>query len=223
MQVLQTHSQFVHTRVSKHEATTSRFFTVVYSSPQLSSRNKLWDGLHSLVPSCKSPWLVIVDFNAYSLDSEKCRGASPNMCSMRRFSDCLFDCGLSDVMFKGPPYTWEWRGVKERLNRGVCNTSWSMCFPEASIIHLPSFNSDHKPLLLKMKGDADRGGNNRPFRFMASWIKDNSFKHVVRKGEKQRVGPRPFQSFRLKQRNGIIFVLVIFSIVREDCWLEWRA
>lgn len=85
------------------------------------------------------------DFNAHSFASEKSGGARPNMTSMKKFNNCLFDCGLSDVGFKGPPFTWEWHGVKERLDRGVSNSQWRMRFPDASILHFPTLKSDHKP------------------------------------------------------------------------------
>ncbi|XP_057432516.1 uncharacterized protein LOC130725290 [Lotus japonicus] len=65
------------------------------------------------------PWLVIGDFNAYLTAFDKSGGANLNLSSMQRFQECLLSCGLSDMGFKGPPFTWEGRGVKERLDRGV--------------------------------------------------------------------------------------------------------
>lgn len=108
------------------------------------------------------------DFNAYMYEHKKRGRARPNRYATQCFSSCLFDCGLTDVGFKGPPFTWEWRDVKERLDRGVSNTAWRVLFPEASILHLPTFKSDHKPLLLSLNFENRVGISNRPFRFLAS-------------------------------------------------------
>lgn len=110
-------------------------------------------------------WLVIGDFNAYLTAFDKSGGANLNLSSMQRFQECLLNCGLSDMGFKGPPFTWEGRGVKERLDRGVCNPQWLLQFPESSILHLPQLKSD--------------GLGSRPFRFLASWLTHEDFHKVV--------------------------------------------
>ncbi|KAJ1389959.1 Ribonuclease H domain [Sesbania bispinosa] len=79
-----------------------------------------------------------------------------------------------------PPYTWEWRNVKECLDRVLCNGSWRMLLEEASVYHLPTLKSDHKPLLIKMKNDQTMCYSNRPFRFVAAWLADSSFNQVVK-------------------------------------------
>ncbi|KAJ1413531.1 Ribonuclease H-like superfamily [Sesbania bispinosa] len=52
-------------------------------------------------------------------------------------------------------------------------------FAEASIVHLPSLKSDHKPILLRLHGGGYSVRSNRPFRFLAPWLADASFKNVV--------------------------------------------
>lgn len=98
---------------------------------------------------------------------------------MQRFNNCLLDCGLTDVGFKGPMFTWEWRGVKERLDMGVSNLAWRLAFPDASITHLAALKSDHKPLLLSLCTDQMVQTGNKPFRFMSAWLADPTFKPIV--------------------------------------------
>lgn len=85
----------------------SWFLTGVYGSPQAQGRLALWDGLREIARTCDKPCLVMGDFNAYSYAIEKNGGSGPNFQSMQMFNNCLFDYGLSDVDFKGPPFTWE--------------------------------------------------------------------------------------------------------------------
>lgn len=91
---------------------------------------------------------------------------------MRKFVECLIGCGLSGLGFKGSPFTWEARGVWDRLDQAVGNLGWSLLFPEASLVHLPALKSDHKRILLKLS--ATRGGifSPHPFRFLTSWLAD---------------------------------------------------
>lgn len=177
--ILSHHSQFVHMKINGVADSVSWFLTAVYGSPRYQAREELWRGLNCIASSTRGPSLVMGDFNAFSCSDEKWGGASPNVSSMRKFNDCLFDCGLSDVGFKGPPFTWEWRGVKERLDRGVSNMDWRLLFPEASILHLPTLKSDHKPLLFSLCKVAQTHFVQRPFRFMASWLADSSFRPIV--------------------------------------------
>ncbi|KAJ1377867.1 Endonuclease/exonuclease/phosphatase superfamily [Sesbania bispinosa] len=117
--------------------------------------------------------------NAYTEAADKIGGASPNVYSMKKFNNCILNCGLLDMGFKGPKYTWEGRGIKERIDRGLCNTTWRMRFQEASPLHLPPLQSDHRPLLLKLVNPCPIIRVERPFRFMAGWLADKTFRRVV--------------------------------------------
>ncbi|KAK2665817.1 hypothetical protein Ddye_004391 [Dipteronia dyeriana] len=68
----------------------------------------------------------------------------------------LADCGLKDLGFVGPPFTWSNRRdppheINERLDRCVTNVEWQNLFPRATISHLPYWKPDHKPLLLHLE------------------------------------------------------------------------
>ncbi|XP_057450689.1 uncharacterized protein LOC130742607 [Lotus japonicus] len=106
LEVLHSHRQFVHTRVLSGSSQAA-FLTFVYGSPQGVTRNALWESLENFSQHIRSPWLVMGDFNAYLGADEKFGGAAANVSSMRRFRSCLSSSNLSDMGFKGPPYTWE--------------------------------------------------------------------------------------------------------------------
>lgn len=58
--------------------------------------------------------------------------------NMANFSDALSDCGLFDLGYRGPVWTFDnkkegVRNVKARLDNGVASSSWSNIFIEATI------------------------------------------------------------------------------------------
>lgn len=122
-EVLRAHSQYVHLKISPSSGLPSSLLTCVYASPRLAGRAILWNELRQLAENIQEPWAAIGDFNSYLAKNEKSGGAEPNWQSMESFGSCLRDCGLWDLGYTGPPFTWEWRGVKERLDRVVCNNS----------------------------------------------------------------------------------------------------
>ncbi|KAJ1411086.1 Ribonuclease H-like superfamily [Sesbania bispinosa] len=106
-------------------------------------------------------------------------GGAPNLVSMNQFRNCVNYCNLLDGGFSGPTFTWEWRNVKERLDRLLYNGQWRTRFVEVTVFHLPSLISDHKPILLRLHGSSSFVQSNKPFRFLAPWLADASFKGVV--------------------------------------------
>ncbi|KAJ1382022.1 Endonuclease/exonuclease/phosphatase superfamily [Sesbania bispinosa] len=90
--------------------------TTVYASPRPVIREELWCQLTSLANMILEAWVVVGDFNSYLYPEEKHGGALPNERLMSRFRSTLLQCGLFDLGFVGPPFTWEWSGVKERLD-----------------------------------------------------------------------------------------------------------
>ncbi|XP_057426589.1 uncharacterized protein LOC130720022 [Lotus japonicus] len=124
VEVLRAHRQFVHASITPFGCSNSFLATFVSGSPNSSIRNVLWSSLVELQERISPPWIVLGDFNAYLGADEKYGGAGANTYSMRCFRECLERCQLSDMGFKGPPFTWTWRGIKERLDRAVCVEEW---------------------------------------------------------------------------------------------------
>lgn len=58
------------------------------------------------------PWVLMGDFNAYLLPSEK-SGGKLNVSSIHKFSHCLSCCELDNFGYKSPPFTWEERCKRE--------------------------------------------------------------------------------------------------------------
>lgn len=103
VEVLSSHRQFIHARITPSANLPSLLVTFVYGSPNISVRDFLWRELRRLASTISEPWMVMGDFNAYLHASDKVGGGPPNAVAMRKFSDCITDCALFDLGFKGPP------------------------------------------------------------------------------------------------------------------------
>ncbi|KAL9670235.1 hypothetical protein QQ045_007786 [Rhodiola kirilowii] len=90
------------------------FFTLFYGSPRVLERMASWELLKKLRKDPHSPWVVLGDFNevAYSWEVESKRARQ--QWQMRNFRQCLEECGLSEIRFKGDPYTYSNRRKGEQ-------------------------------------------------------------------------------------------------------------
>jgi exonuclease III len=98
-------------------------------------------------------WILFGDFNIVLNSNEKSGGnpLDPNITSS--FRNTIDLCGLEDLGYNGSIFTWINRHqgdqlIKSRLDRFLANSNWISMFPYYSNIHLNSFNSDHRPILL---------------------------------------------------------------------------
>ncbi|XP_071920659.1 uncharacterized protein [Coffea arabica] len=76
------------------------------------------------------PWLLAGDFNIISFADERSGGSHVNMGAMGDFNLAIFNCSLGDVEFDGPPFTWTYGRVWQRLDRALMNQQWSSVFVE---------------------------------------------------------------------------------------------
>ena len=97
------------------------------------------------------PWVFLGDFNEMISEDEKMGGLPLNRNRISAFRNCIDKCGLMDLGFQGPRFTWTnktpvWQcNIKERLDRGLGNAKWKILFPTAEVHHLPRVKSDHCP------------------------------------------------------------------------------
>jgi hypothetical protein len=89
--------------------------------------------------------------------SEKFGGSRWQKRLMEAFQNTLASCGLSDLGYKGPKFTWS-NGregddfTKERLDKAVANHSWCGLYPEAKVTVGTILWSDHSPIFFQLKG-----------------------------------------------------------------------
>nr|XP_027096084.1 uncharacterized protein LOC113715980 [Coffea arabica] len=96
---------------------------------------------------------------------------------MEEFNEAIFSCGLADVGFDGPQFTWTNGTVWQRLDRAIANSAWMDTFDVTKVSHLVRGRSDHAPLLIKC---GMHKAHSSSFRFLNVWANHSSFMDVVR-------------------------------------------
>lgn len=92
---------------------------------------------------------------------------------MLDFSEVIADCELIDTSCVGSPFTWEMKGLKERLDHMLFGEYWPSIFPITSMTHLPHVKSDHAPLLIQCR--FFESAHRASFHFQHMWIRYHSF------------------------------------------------
>lgn len=156
--------------------------TLVYGPPTRTMRQGFWDSLDEIDQSFKGPWLIIGDFNEVLNGVDKQGGmpvAGPSRAGLRKL---ITVHELIDTGFIGCLYTWNNKrsgmaNIQERLDRGFSNDEWQILFPEATITHLPAFQSDHKTLQLQLHPTTNHLP--KPFRFESMWISHPDMGYII--------------------------------------------
>ncbi|XP_073362956.1 uncharacterized protein [Aegilops tauschii subsp. strangulata] len=128
--------------------------TFVYGEPKSHERHHIWNVLRIIKTVSNAPWFAIGDFNETLCQSEHFSATKRSEKNMANFCDTLSDCGLFDLGFKGPAWTYDnkqegRKNVRARLDRGVASATWSDIFRKASVENICSSRSDHLPLLVR--------------------------------------------------------------------------
>lgn len=178
IKILHSHLQFINMSVSCPSLNLDFFLKAVYGSPQKQFQKHLWDDLPPLALNPSSLWLIGGDFNAIVSCDER-RGGATRTNPVCRLFKCFIDrLSFIDLGFNGHRFTWRRGTLMERLDRALCNSSFSNMFPQCSADHLPKVLSDHRPLTINL-GVFSRPSYTRPFRFLAPWLTHPEFSSLV--------------------------------------------
>ncbi|KAK8623644.1 hypothetical protein V6N13_065010 [Hibiscus sabdariffa] len=174
--VLANQFQFIHCRVTYVDSSNSLLATFVYASPNRRLRYQLWHYTEQLAISITDPWVVLGDFNA-TLTAADRRGCSSNS-PEQSFSDIVFNCGLMDLGFSGPTFTWYSGSRAVRLDRCFGNAAWFSSFPNSILHHLVRMKSDHRPLLLQTTANTS-SPRAKHFKYFSGWNLHPDFNNFV--------------------------------------------
>jgi exonuclease III len=159
-------------------------FTGFYGQPDVARRYEGWDLLKQLANLAPEPWLCIGDFNEVLTMTEKWGGGVRANSQMREFQITMEFCEFTDLGYSGPKFTWsncreEQDFIKERLDRGVANSSWRELFPEAEIVVEAVTTSDHAVLLASLEGKIHKPRRSNSFRYEVSWAAEKEFRECM--------------------------------------------
>lgn len=99
------------------------------------------------------------------------------------FKECLDNCGMIDIGFSSPRFTWTNKReiqalIQVRIDRFFVNASWCLLYPNAKVVHLTRCHSDHCPAMLDMlpRGHTRR---KRLIKFLTCRLTDPTFPKIV--------------------------------------------
>ncbi|XP_030936513.1 uncharacterized protein LOC115961727 [Quercus lobata] len=151
----------------------------------MNKREESWRLLEELSTRSDLPWICIGDFNEIMHEREKEGGNIRPEWQMKNFREAVNQCNLRDIGYIGPNFTWCRRlgargWIKERLDRALASTNWSVMFPNVGLHHVAASTSDHCMLVLKAHRDRQRRNRRKKlFRFESMWLRDEGFKEIV--------------------------------------------
>ena len=139
--------------------------TFVYGEPKTKQRYQFWDLLRFIRAHWNGPWLCAEDFNEALSSDEHLGRTRRGESQMKLFRECLENCGLLDLGFSGPKFTWNNRqeginNVRVRLDRAVVNGQFLQLFDDCHVDNIITFSLDHYAILISI----GRGGDTKDYR-----------------------------------------------------------
>jgi hypothetical protein len=170
-------------------------FTGIYGEPRADLRSKTWEALRYLKSQDDLPWLCAGDFNEILMQHEQLGGNPRNQAHMQAFQDCLAECNLVDMGYKGYDFTWNNRrgegdNIQVRLDRGTATAAFLEMYPLSLIEHIATEESDHMALLIKIAVDPPAQNNvrSRGFMFEEMWLRHEGFDDMIKESWENRSG-----------------------------------
>jgi len=166
--------------------------TVILAKKKTAS---IWAQIKSFVlPYSNLPILCMEDLNNIMNVNEKMGLRPANVRRISEFCCLIKDCGLFDLGYNGPAYTWTNKRFNtnptyEPLDRCLGNGDWCSAFPTTTVYHLPMMKSNHALILAVL--DSKRPKPKKPFRFENWWLLEKDFDQIAKKSWSKSIH-RPF-------------------------------
>ncbi|KAF7148704.1 hypothetical protein RHSIM_Rhsim03G0167500 [Rhododendron simsii] len=173
---------FMHVIVSDKSVSSCWATTFIYGCPTRAGRALVWEDIRRIARSERLPWLCMGDFNQVLRGEDKMGGVMPSQNQISSFHEMISECGLIDLEFKGPKFTWRNNRsadslIMERIDMAFANAQWRELNGQAMVFVEAAVGSDHNPLILDTAVPLNRVG--KPFRFESFWVTDGECKEVV--------------------------------------------
>jgi hypothetical protein len=155
----------------------------VYGDPHHRQTRVIWDKIATFVSeNLDKPVVCFGDLNNIMSDVDT-TSSNINKYRMRTFNSYVKQCGLFDLGFSGPAYTWTNKRfsstpVFERLDRCLANAEWCDVFPNTNVFNLPIILGDHAPILVSTESQYRKPRLN--FKFENWWTMEEDFQNVAK-------------------------------------------
>lgn len=133
-------------------------------------------------------WVALAlwnNLNEIMYREEKLGGYPRSEQLMKNLNDFMNSCGMCDIAFEGPKYTWagtraHGETVWCRLDRRIATQDWVQMFQNNRLIHTPLAFSGHLTLSLQVLGPViHRKREKKSFKFEEAWLRSPDYKLVV--------------------------------------------
>ncbi|KAK4271486.1 hypothetical protein QN277_020176 [Acacia crassicarpa] len=188
-------TQLLHCSIKEKATNSMSIVTIVYGETTCFGRIDLWNSIR-LLKNSNSPWLVMGDFNIYLSPNDKLGGADPPWASMKHFKDCVDDSELIEAKIQGEKFTWERKGLKERLDWVFSNINWINCFSNFIVRHELKFKSDHRVVVVNSNPSSHRRNFRKNFSYQIAWALEDDFKDVTKEAWNDKNWLDGLQSFQ---------------------------
>ncbi|KAG5553330.1 hypothetical protein RHGRI_011260 [Rhododendron griersonianum] len=173
---------FMHVIITDNSIPSCWAATFVSGCPTRSGRSLVWENLMNIARSERLPWLCMGDFNQVLRVEDKLGGMVPSQNSLSSFHEMISECGLVDLEFKGPKFTWRNNRstenfIMERIDMAFANAMWREIHDQAMVFVEAAIGSDHNPLILNTSVPLNKVG--KPFRFESFWVTEEECKEVI--------------------------------------------
>jgi hypothetical protein len=157
----------------------------IYGDPHHRHTRMIWDHVFNFVnDNLGKPVVCLGDLNNIMCDVDT-TSINPNKYRMRAFNSYVKQCGLFDLGFSGPAYTWtnmrfSSRPIFERLDRCIANAEWCEVYPNTNVFNLPIIHSlsDHAPILISTHSQFRRPKLH--FKFENWWTFEEDFQGIAK-------------------------------------------
>jgi hypothetical protein len=157
----------------------------IYGDPHHRDTRMIWDHVPNFInDNLGKPVVCLGDLNEILCDEET-TSFNVNQCRMRAINSYVKQCGLFDLGFSGPAYTWtnmrfSSRPIFERLDRCLANAEWCAVYPNTNVFNLPIIHSlsDHAPILISTESQFRR--RKLHFKFENWWPFEEDFQGIAK-------------------------------------------
>lgn len=161
------------------------YCTFVYGLNLMEERRELWSDLklHKDSPIIKKKaWIIQGDFNEI-LDGieHSVVGSAHDTGGMKDFQDTVAYCGLLDMSYQGPRFTWSNKRdngiICKKLDRALVNEIWIRQYPQSYCVFEAGGCSDHQRCRVIIKEDLLKP--RKPFKFVNALVDTPEFLSLV--------------------------------------------
>ena len=150
----------------------------IYGDPYHKQTSVIWEHFAAFFfDNLFIPMVCMGDLNDILYDIDGCTG-NINYYRMHAFRSLVKNCGLFDIGYSGPAYTWRGRHntskpIHRHLDRCLVNSQWCSFYPNTKVLNLPIILSDHAPILISTDGNFVRP--KQTFKFENWWLMEKDF------------------------------------------------